>query len=940
MFFKAMTTIKLLLFVFLVMPLPMLAAGSVPAVAYFSATDNKLDLEPYIEILIDPEHRLSINDLVHGNMKHEFQSVSVIGNSFGFSKAAYWVRFTVNVDKALSDSILLHVEYPQIDHITFFSPDGEGGFVKSVTGDMRPFSSREINYRSHLFKLPEHSGENRTYYLRIDTEGSVQIALSLWSTTAFIEYVDVTNFVLGGYFGIMLLLFLAALIAYIKLRDRLFLFYALYVLSFQLFLLSLYGFSYQFLWSAYPYFANKMAAVLMGVAIIFSLLFCGNFLRIWEGDYPRIKHFFNALIVAGFIGALTSLFADYAAVVQVSTFFGLLTPMLIMVAALSALNKGFKPARYFLAAFSFLLVGVFLAVLLEFGFVSRTFITAYSMQIGALFEIMLLGYALMDRIELLHDEKEQALEKASSYLYQLNTGLESRVDERTQQLAESEAQLRTLIETLPDIVWWKNPQGVYMGCNSKFERFFGASQAVIVGKTDNDFANKKQLRSFNENDKLVIRSGDPRTYEEEVVFADDAHAKLLEITKAPMFFSDGKLMGVLGVGRNITQHRRSEQAMLNNQKMEAIGHLTGGIAHDFNNILAIIIGNLSMLKSQLVDDKKAGDRISVIQKSAQRAADLVHQLLSFSRNKADQQKVTDVNQLLNEMESLVVHSVTPSIEVKLELANDIWRTRVDPGDLQDAVINLIINARDAMPAGGQLILQTMNCANLENNDILCAGTEGGDYVQLVVIDNGEGIPSAQQEHIFEPFYTTKEQGKGTGLGLAMVFGFVKRCGGCLVVESEVGNGSKFIMNLPRCNGSIENNQVEETDIMDEKHRGRETILVVDDEEALLELASEILSELDYRVLTATSGKQALQILADELEIALLLSDVLMPGGLNGYELAEQAVEKYPQLKVLLASGYTSRSEIHRSQARFSANMLTKPYNLSLLAKRVRQVLDS
>ena len=911
--------------IFLAMPLQIVAADKVSAIANFTASDNKFDLLPYIQILPDPDRSLSINDLVKGEAKNDFKPVSVVGNSFGFSKAAYWVRFTAHFDKTLNDTILLQLEYPQIDNVRFFVPDGHGGFSERITGDMLPFSSREINHRSYLFQLPEHRGESRTYYMRLYTEGSMQISLSLWASSAFIEHVDATNFVLGGYFGVMFLLLLAALISYLKVQDRLFLFYAVYVSSFLLFLLSLYGFSYQHLWSESPLFASRVTSALMGLAIVSGLLFCGRFLQIWEGKHPRIKHLFNALMASGVLGLLMSLFGSYATAVQFSTFVGLLTPPVILIAAISSLIKGYKPARYFLIAFFILLLGVFVATLLEFGFLPRTFITVYAMQIGSLFEIILLGYALMDRIDLLHIEKEQAL---------------TQVEKRTKQLTESEAQLRTLIKTLPDIVWWKDPAGVFMGCNSKFERFFGAKQVEIVGKTDYDFLDRKLADFFREKDRIAIEAGGPSVNEEEITFADDGHVELLETTKVPMFSPDGKIIGVLGVGHNITERRRSEQVLLNSQKMEAIGQLTGGIAHDFNNILAIILGNLSMLKLQLLADDKASMRIGTIQKSAQRAADLTRQLLSFSRNKADQRVVTDINQVLNDMDSLIVHSITPAIEVKHEFASDMWLTEIDPGDFQDVVVNLIINARDAMSGSGQLILQTSNCTLDEKICVVRPELKAGDYVQLAVIDDGEGISSTQQAHIFEPFYTTKEQGKGTGLGLAMVFGFIKRAGGCITVESEVGVGTIIRLYLPKCCGEVQIKEVAETGIIDEQHRGRETILVVDDEEALLELAREILEELNYRVLTAGNGNLALQVLAKEPEIALLLSDVLMPGGINGYELAESALESYPDLKVLLASGYTSKSEIHKSQARFSANMLTKPYNLSALAQRVRQLLDS
>jgi PAS domain S-box-containing protein len=499
--------------------------------------------------------------------------------------------------------------------------------------------------------------------------------------------------------------------------------------------------------------------------------------------------------------------------------------------------------------------------------------------------------------------------------------------------------LRALIHALPDLVWWKDPEGVFLGCNPKFERLVGMAQSDIVGKTDYDLVDKNTADFIREKDKIAVEAGAACLDEEEVTYVVDGHIELLETVKMPMYGPDSELIGVIGIGRDITERRRSEQELLNTQKMEAIGHLTGGIAHDFNNILGIIIGNLSLLRRQLIDDEKASKRLETIQDSAQRAVDLTRQLLSFSRNKADRLVVTDINKVLTDMDSLIVHSVTPAIEVRHELVNNLWRTEIDPGDFQDAVINLIINARDAMSGNGQLILRTINCTLTENTRAECLDLDAGEYVEFTVIDNGEGMSDEQQAHIFEPFYTTKKQGEGTGLGLAMVFGFIKRAKGSVTVSSEAGKGAAISLYLPRSTGEIPVPKKPKMDVLSEQHRGRETILVVDDEEALLELAREILQQLNYRVLTAVDGKQALKVLSVEPGIELLLTDVLMPGGINGYELAEKALQCSPNIKIMLASGYTSEGKVKKTRARYSENILSKPYNLSELGRRVRQLLD-
>ncbi|MCP4040913.1 MAG: response regulator, partial [Gammaproteobacteria bacterium] len=290
-----------------------------------------------------------------------------------------------------------------------------------------------------------------------------------------------------------------------------------------------------------------------------------------------------------------------------------------------------------------------------------------------------------------------------------------------------------------------------------------------------------------------------------------------------------------------------------------------------------------------------------------------------------------------DMDSLIAKSVIPHVEVELSFTEDLWLTEIDSGDFQDALLNLIINARDAMPGGGKLTLEITNKILDAAYCALNPGAITGEYIQLAVSDTGAGIPPELQEHIFEPFYSTKEQGKGTGLGLALVYGFVKRSGGYIKVYSESGIGTTFRIYLPRTHG--EKKPVEASEEPPERLPcGNETILAVDDEKGLLELTQSSLQALGYRVVTVTSGRQALKKLAEEPGIDLLFSDVVMPGGMNGYELAERASDNHPRLKVLLTSGYTEKTLANNGQTRFSADLLIKPYTKTELTKRIRTLL--
>ncbi len=384
--------------------------------------------------------------------------------------------------------------------------------------------------------------------------------------------------------------------------------------------------------------------------------------------------------------------------------------------------------------------------------------------------------------------------------------------------------------------------------------------------------------------------------------------------------------------------KESREKLRRAQKMDAVGQLAGGIAHDYNNILGIIIGNLDFLKHDAGSDEKSLQRINSANKAAQRAAKLTRQLLDFSCNQAVDEVNCDINKVILDMGSLIAHSVTPAVEVENNFSDNLWLTRLNIGDFQDAILNLLLNARDAMPNGGQLIIETQNC---QLDSAYCKNypnIDPGDYVQLTVSDTGKGIPKGALDAIFEPFYSTKPEGEGTGLGLAMVFGFINRTHGHIKVYSEPGIGSTFRLYLPRAEGEeYVGNLVEQ--YPEQLPKGTETILAVDDETLLLSLAKESLEGLGYQVITAHNGKQALEQFKKYPDISMLFSDVVMPGGINGYELAEQMVSVRPNLRVLLTSGYTNKTIAYNGQARFNANLLSKPYTQLALAQRIRSVLD-
>jgi len=388
----------------------------------------------------------------------------------------------------------------------------------------------------------------------------------------------------------------------------------------------------------------------------------------------------------------------------------------------------------------------------------------------------------------------------------------------------------------------------------------------------------------------------------------------------------------------ITERKNAEEALRRSQKMDMVGKLTSGIAHDFNNILGIILGNLELLEPCVNGGEGGIKRIQTIKDAGLRAAQLIRKLLSFSRQEVAQVSVIEINMLINEMIELISHSLTPNIEVNYDISKNLWSTKIDPGDFKDMLLNLCINARDSMTGHGNITIEAHNINLDEDSSELGLYMTPGQYVELIISDTGAGIENENIEHIFEPFFTTKDQGKGTGMGLAMVYAFVKRSAGDIKCNSEVGVGTSFRIYLPGVKSEKTSNQQHDKQLETVPH-GTETILVVDDEKELMILAKDILESLGYRVLTAGDGKEALEQLTRIPEIDLLFSDVVMPGGISGYDLAEQAVANRNDLKVLLTSGNIKNIMPGKNHIRFNANLLHKPYRRSELATKVRSTID-
>jgi two-component system, cell cycle sensor histidine kinase and response regulator CckA len=426
----------------------------------------------------------------------------------------------------------------------------------------------------------------------------------------------------------------------------------------------------------------------------------------------------------------------------------------------------------------------------------------------------------------------------------------------------------------------------------------------------------------------------------------DGEWRFLESTPSPVRNSKGEIENVVIVSRDITERkqaeellRRRDEQLRQSQKMEAVGRLSGGIAHDFNNLLGVIIGYSESMEFRLAPNDPMRKSVEEIRKAGERAAALTSQLLAFSRQQVLQTQIVDLNALVGDMGNMLKRLIGSHIDLKTKLAADLANVKADQSQVEQVIVNLVVNARDAMPEGGKLRIETSNIDVNENLASTFPSLQPGPYALLTVTDTGTGMDAETRRHIFEPFFTTKGPGKGTGLGLATVYGVVKQSGGSVVVESEPGKGSTFKIFLPHTN-EVAVAPVPEEEPVAKEAMGVGTILLVEDEDALLSLAAERLKQCGYTVLTASDGVSALELERSfQGTIDLLLTDVMMPR-MGGLTLARSITKSRPKIRVAYMTGHAEREPTFREALRSGAEAIQKPFTHAQLMCVVRQALES
>lgn len=523
---------------------------------------------------------------------------------------------------------------------------------------------------------------------------------------------------------------------------------------------------------------------------------------------------------------------------------------------------------------------------------------------------------------------------AEEELRSLNSTLERRVAERTQERDQ-------VWQVSRDMLGVATTNGNWISVNPAWNRILGWLPEDILGKTSDWLTHPDDLRGTRDEFSRLAATETTFSFENSLRSRDGEY----HVLSWTAVNAEGLLYCV---ARDITEQRRqqdalarAEDALRQSQKMEAVGQLTGGLAHDFNNLLTGISGSLELLQMRISQGryKDVQRYISTAKGAANRAAALTHRLLAFSRRQTLDPKATDINRLVAGLKELVNNTVGPTIEVKVAEADPLWTTLVDPNQLENALLNLCINARDAMPNGGQLRIETANCTFTAS-----AAAERemrpGDYVGLSVSDTGTGMTEEVIERAFDPFYTTKPLGQGTGLGLSMIYGFAKQSGGQVRISSELGVGTTVHLFLPRHDEHETLSDQARDFTKAPKAAIGETVLIVDDEPSVRMLVAEVLAELGYTAIEAADGSSALRVLQSDTRIDLLVTDVGLPGGMNGRQLADFGRVARSDLKVLFITGYAEKTVVARDQLEHGMGILTKPFAMDGLAARIRELISA
>ncbi|HEU4385493.1 MAG TPA: 7TM diverse intracellular signaling domain-containing protein [Anaeromyxobacteraceae bacterium] len=911
-------------------------AGEVPV----PAGASRVDLDRDADYLLDPTGALGLSEVREAAVAGRFRRLGG-ARSLGFTTAALWLKADLVNEAAVPRRLVLVCDAPLLESLDVWLL-GEGRLERHRGGFAVPAAERDVVHRGTSLQLGATfaPGERTTLWVRAQTRAASLAALSLWEPEARADRDRALLLFYGVNLGVLLVLLAVHLYAWVALRDRSYLGFALMVLAFAGYQAAVTGPAAAALWPESPRLAVAAPSALGLLAMAAGLWFTRTFLGSRQ-RFPRLD------LLARGLGALALAAAPVAAVRmplggRLASVLGGATFLAVLALSLRAVSAGDRAARFFLAAWGLFVAVGLLFVLTLLGIVPLGPPVLHGFHGAFSLAGVVLSFALTHRLResdrQARTELERQVEERTRSITQSMDALRAEAEERRraiQGMRESEERFRLAFDTSPDAITLNRlDDGLYVAVNEGFTRLTGYRPDDVLGRTvrevdlfgaraDRDrFMGALRQRAQVQNLEASFRTRDGRA------FTGLLSAKILMLRGEPL---------VLTVTRDVTaergaegERRRLEEQLRQAQKMEALGRLAGGVAHDFNNILTAIIANAGMAVLEAPADDPNRPLLLEIRDAARRGAELTRQLLAVSRKQVLEPRPVDLNALLANLRRMLGRLIGEDVELRLDLADGLPPVLADPGQVEQVVMNLAVNARDALERGGAIAISTRT-AEVGPGEAR-PDRPGGRYAVVTVADTGRGIPPEVFSHLFEPFYTTKPAGQGTGLGLSTVYGIVRQHGGFVEVESAPGRGAAFRVHLPVAEGTA--GAQEEAARPEVLPRGDETVLVVEDEAAVRDVARTLLRRLGYRVLAAASGGEALALAAGHRgPLHLLLTDVVLPGP-SGPEVAEALRSRRPECRVLYMSGYPENLGAGLAGRPF----IPKPFSPEALARKIREVL--
>ena len=904
------------------------------------AAATQVDLDRYAEFLLDPTGALGPAEVREPAAGAGFRPLGG-PRGLGFTSAALWLRVGLVNGASAPRRLVLVYDAPLTESLDVWL-ERDGRLEHHRGGFAVPAAERDVVQRGTSLRLAATfaPGERTAIWLRAETRAGLVAALSLWEPEARAARDGSMFLVHGANLGALLVLLAVHLYAWLALRDRSHLRFALLVLTFGAWQAASAGPAAALLWPDSPGAAVTVPGLLALLAIAAGLSFARTFLAA-PGRFPRLDALLRGLAFLALLGlpvaALRPLFGG-----AVAAALGAATFLAVLVLALRAAAARDRAARLFLVAWSLFAafgLGFLLALL---GLVPLEAPLRHGIHGAFSLAGVVLSFALTDRLRendrRTRAELERKVEERTRSLTRTVEALRAEGEERhraIQAMRETEERFRLAFDTSPDAITLNRlDDGLYVAVNEGFTRLTGYGPDDVLGRTALEVdifaepADRDRLmaalrqRAPVQNLEARFRTRDGR------VLTGLLSAKVLMLRGEPL---------ALSVTRDVTadraadrERRRLEEQLRQAQKMEALGRLAGGVAHDFNNILTAIIANAGMAVLEAPPDDPNRPLLMEIRDAARRGAELTRQLLAVSRKQVLEPRPVDLNALLANLRRMLGRLIGEDLELRLDLAPGLPPVLADPGQVEQVVMNLAVNARDALERGGAIAIST-RAAEVSPREARPPERAAGRYAVVTVADTGRGIPPEVLSHLFEPFYTTKPAGQGTGLGLSTVYGIVRQHGGFVEVESAPGRGTTFRVHLPLAK---ERSDAGEEPVPEPLPRGDETVLLVEDEPAVRDVARALLGRLGYRVLAAGSGDEALSLASGhEGPVHLLLTDVVLPGP-SGPEVAEAVRARRPGCRVLFMSGYPEKLAAGLSGVPF----LPKPFSPEALARKIREVL--